>query len=77
MREVSSTTTGASRRGAMEREARPRDPVRQFAAMCGTDGHLHARRPGMSAFVLEDGAVFHTYSTYARGLDALWGVPVA
>jgi len=27
----------------------------------------------MSAFVLEDGAVYHTYSTYARGLDALWG----
>jgi len=31
-------------------------------------------RPGMSAFVLEDGAVYHTYSTYARGLDALWGM---
>jgi predicted dithiol-disulfide oxidoreductase (DUF899 family) len=27
----------------------------------------------MSAFVLEDGTVYHTYSTYARGLDALWG----
>lgn len=26
-------------------------------------------RPGMSAFVLEDGIVYHTYSTYARGLD--------
>jgi predicted dithiol-disulfide oxidoreductase (DUF899 family) len=31
-------------------------------------------RPGMSAFVLEDGVVYHTYSTYARGLDALWGM---
>jgi predicted dithiol-disulfide oxidoreductase (DUF899 family) len=30
-------------------------------------------RPGMSAFVLEDGVVYHTYSAYARGLDALWG----
>ena len=31
-------------------------------------------RPGVSAFALEDGAVFHTYSTYARGLDGLWGM---
>ena len=31
-------------------------------------------RPGMSAFVLEDGVVYHTYSTYGRGLDALWGM---
>jgi predicted dithiol-disulfide oxidoreductase (DUF899 family) len=30
-------------------------------------------RPGMSAFALEDGAVYHTYSAYSRGLDALWG----
>jgi predicted dithiol-disulfide oxidoreductase (DUF899 family) len=28
--------------------------------------------PGMSAFALEDGAVFHTYSAYSRGVDALW-----
>ena len=31
-------------------------------------------RPGMSAFILEDGVVYHTYSTYARGVDALWGM---
>jgi predicted dithiol-disulfide oxidoreductase (DUF899 family) len=30
--------------------------------------------PGMSAFVLEDGVVYHTYSAYARGLDALWNM---
>jgi predicted dithiol-disulfide oxidoreductase (DUF899 family) len=30
-------------------------------------------RPGMSAFVLDDGVIYHTYSTFARGLDALWG----
>jgi predicted dithiol-disulfide oxidoreductase (DUF899 family) len=30
--------------------------------------------PGMSAFALEDGAVFHTYSAYTRGLDALWNM---
>jgi predicted dithiol-disulfide oxidoreductase (DUF899 family) len=28
----------------------------------------------MSAFALEDGIVYHTYSTYARGLDAIWGM---
>jgi Bacterial protein of unknown function (DUF899) len=35
------------------------------------------RRRGMSAFALEDGVVYHTYSAYARGLDALGRVPVA
>ncbi|MCE7525227.1 DUF899 domain-containing protein [Alloalcanivorax xenomutans] len=46
-----------------------------FAAMCGVDALTFERdRPGMSSFVLEDGVVYHTYSTYARGLDGLWGV---
>jgi predicted dithiol-disulfide oxidoreductase (DUF899 family) len=46
-----------------------------FAAMTGTDVATYTReRPGMSAFALEDGVVYHTYSTYARGLDALWGM---
>jgi predicted dithiol-disulfide oxidoreductase (DUF899 family) len=45
------------------------------AAMSGTDVATYTReRPGMSAFVLEDGAVYHTYSAYARGLDGLWGM---
>lgn len=49
--------------------------VDRFAAMAGTDAGTFAReRPGMSAFALEDGVVYHTYSTYARGLDALWGM---
>jgi predicted dithiol-disulfide oxidoreductase (DUF899 family) len=30
--------------------------------------------PGMSAFALEDGLVYHTYSSYTRGLDSLWGL---
>jgi predicted dithiol-disulfide oxidoreductase (DUF899 family) len=30
--------------------------------------------PGMSAFALRDGVVHHTYSAYARGLDATWGM---
>jgi predicted dithiol-disulfide oxidoreductase (DUF899 family) len=45
------------------------------ATMTGTDVATYTReRPGMSAFVLEDGVVYHTYSTYARGLDGLWGM---
>lgn len=45
------------------------------AAMCGTDPDTYTReRPGMSAFALEDGVVYHTYSAYARGLDGLWGM---
>jgi predicted dithiol-disulfide oxidoreductase (DUF899 family) len=50
-------------------------PVTRFAASCGTDTPNYRReRPGMSAFALEDGVVYHTYSTYARGLDGLWGM---
>jgi predicted dithiol-disulfide oxidoreductase (DUF899 family) len=49
--------------------------VSKMAAMTGTDPATYTReRPGMSAFVLEDGVVYHTYSTYARGLDGLWGM---
>ncbi|HET6165159.1 MAG TPA: DUF899 domain-containing protein [Planctomycetota bacterium] len=50
-------------------------PIAQFAAMAGTDADTYIReRPGMSAFVREDGVVYHTYSTYARGLDGLWNM---
>ncbi|MDE1179045.1 DUF899 domain-containing protein [Paraburkholderia sp.] len=56
-------------------EATVPEPVRQFAATCGTDAATYTLdRPGMSAFVREDGMIYHTYSTYARGLDALWGM---
>jgi predicted dithiol-disulfide oxidoreductase (DUF899 family) len=30
--------------------------------------------PGMSAFVRDGGAVYHTYSAYSRGIDVLWGM---
>ncbi|GLU34069.1 thioredoxin family protein [Trinickia caryophylli] len=50
-------------------------PVVEFANTCGTDPLTYTRdRPGMSTFVLEDGVVYHAYSTYARGLDGLWGM---
>src|SRR5882724_7181566 len=51
------------------------DGAAVFAAMTGTDVATYIReRPGMSAFALEDGVVHHAYSTYARGLDGLWGM---
>jgi predicted dithiol-disulfide oxidoreductase (DUF899 family) len=50
-------------------------PVAKIAAMTGTDPATYTReRPGLSAFVLEQGSVYHTYSAYARGLDAVWGM---
>jgi len=59
-------------------DAQPSRPVpegaRIGAQLTGTDLATYAReRPGMSAFALEDGVIYHTYSTYARGLDGLWG----
>jgi predicted dithiol-disulfide oxidoreductase (DUF899 family) len=50
-------------------------PVAELAATTGTDVATYTReRPGMSAVVLEDDVVYHAYSTYARGLDGLWGM---
>jgi len=50
-------------------------PVAEIAATTGTDVAAYTReRPGLSAFVLEDGVVYHTYSTYSRGVDGLWGM---
>jgi predicted dithiol-disulfide oxidoreductase (DUF899 family) len=48
----------------------------EFAAdMAGTDWATYRQEgPGLSAFVLEDGAVYHTYSAYARGVDGIWGM---
>jgi predicted dithiol-disulfide oxidoreductase (DUF899 family) len=79
-----SLTEAQQRKGEFEYNYRPgaplparadEGPVAQFAATCGTDAATFTReRPGMSAFALEDGVVHHTYSTYARGLDGLWGM---
>jgi predicted dithiol-disulfide oxidoreductase (DUF899 family) len=50
-------------------------PVTEMATMSGTDVATYTReRPGMSAFVLEEGVVYHTYSAFSRGLDVLWGM---
>ena len=54
---------------------RGEEPVSENAALSGTDMATYTReRPGMSAFALEDGVVYHSYSAYARGLDGLWGM---
>ena len=50
-------------------------PFADWAATTGTDWATYTQEsPGMSAFALDDGAVYHTYSAYARGLDGLWGM---
>jgi predicted dithiol-disulfide oxidoreductase (DUF899 family) len=50
-------------------------PVAEIAATTGTDVATYTReRPGVSTFVLEEGVVYHAYSTYSRGLDGLWGM---
>ena len=71
------------RSGAVEYNFRTADfrPSEQSAALieiasgAGTDPVTFRKEgPGMSAFALEDGVVFHTYSAYGRGVDALWGM---
>jgi predicted dithiol-disulfide oxidoreductase (DUF899 family) len=81
-----SITEQQQRRGTAEynyaRKSHPLDETTQFpeivttlAKMAGTDAPAYARqRPGLSAFVLENGVVYHSYSTFARGLDAVWGM---
>jgi predicted dithiol-disulfide oxidoreductase (DUF899 family) len=64
------------RRAGMENNnAAPSLGLAQCATIAGADVATFSREaPGMSAFALEDGVVYHTYSAYARGLDALWGM---
>ena len=49
--------------------------VTELTATVGTDWPTYRQEgPGMSAFALEDGVVYHTYSAYERGIDVLWGM---
>jgi predicted dithiol-disulfide oxidoreductase (DUF899 family) len=60
---------------AIGRAGDPNSGPAELAAMTGTDVGTYLReREGMSAFALEDGIVYHTYSTYARGVDPFFGV---
>ena len=67
---------GVSSRGAEIASLQaPPELGTKLAASVGTDWPTYIREtPGMSAFALEDGVVYHTYSAYARELDALWGL---
>jgi predicted dithiol-disulfide oxidoreductase (DUF899 family) len=83
-----SFTEEQQRKGTMDYNFRRNDPVMEAgkaaspdpgvaaaAALAGTDAATYTReREGLSAFVLEDGVIYHTYSTYARGVDGLWGM---
>ncbi|GAC1650187.1 MAG: thioredoxin family protein [Candidatus Dormibacteraceae bacterium] len=56
-----------------EGEASP--VLNEIASSVGTDWATFRREgPGVSAFALDDGVVYHTYSAYERGLDSLWGM---
>jgi len=47
----------------------------EIAKGAGTDPVSYRKEgPGMSAFILEDGVVYHTYSAYGRGVDGVWGM---
>jgi predicted dithiol-disulfide oxidoreductase (DUF899 family) len=49
--------------------------VAEITASVGTDWPTYRQEgPGMSAFALQDGVVYHTYSAYGRGIDGLWGM---
>jgi predicted dithiol-disulfide oxidoreductase (DUF899 family) len=78
-----SFTEQQQRSGTVEYNFRPLDMRPELEA--AEDGHWDSRvgtdwatytreRQGMSAFVLEDGVIYRTYSAYARGVDGLWGM---
>ena len=51
------------------------EEMQKVAATTGTDWETFAREsPGMSAFAMQDGAVYLTYAATDRGLDVLWDV---
>jgi predicted dithiol-disulfide oxidoreductase (DUF899 family) len=57
------------------RPAEASPELAEWASSVGTDFATYRREgPGVSAFALEDGVVYHTYSAYERGLDGLWGM---
>jgi predicted dithiol-disulfide oxidoreductase (DUF899 family) len=69
---------GAAEYNFRRTDLRPEDSsdLDEFSAgIVGTDWETFRREgPGVSAFALEDGVVYHTYSAYARGIDGLWGM---
>jgi predicted dithiol-disulfide oxidoreductase (DUF899 family) len=72
--------SGATEYNFTTRDMRPilgvtEGPITVVAAATGTDVPTYLREaPGVSAFALEDGAVYHTYSAFARGVDGMWSM---
>jgi predicted dithiol-disulfide oxidoreductase (DUF899 family) len=80
--------TEDQQRGGIEYKFRREPPVRDARAsqQNASRGAAHANssgvdlrtfqreRPGLSTFVLQEGAIYHSYSTYGRGVDAIWGM---
>jgi predicted dithiol-disulfide oxidoreductase (DUF899 family) len=49
--------------------------IAALTSSVGTDWPTYrAEGPGVSAFALENGIVYHTYSGYERGIDGLWAM---
>jgi len=81
-------TEDQQRGGGVEYNYRQEPPMRETRAsqQNASPGALHAassgvdlstfqrERPGLSTFVLQDGAIYHSYSAYGRGVDAIWGM---
>src|SRR5262249_41024256 len=71
---------GAVEYNFRERDLRPpageEDSVNTWSeSIVGTDWETYRREgPGMSAFALDDGVIYHTYSGSERGLEGLWGM---
>ena len=71
----SRTDRGADARG-VRADARGRSPADRRAQRNLERHRRHGlphRRPGLSAFVLDDGTVYQTYATGARGVEFLMG----
>jgi predicted dithiol-disulfide oxidoreductase (DUF899 family) len=51
------------------------ESIVEAAASCGTDleGYVTSEGPGLTAFALEDGVVYHTYTAYAPESDFIVG----
>jgi predicted dithiol-disulfide oxidoreductase (DUF899 family) len=66
---------GAVARATGAASEKPSEYATKLAESVGTDWPTYIREmPGMSAFAREGNTVYHTYSAFARGLDAMWGV---
>ncbi|HKK44779.1 MAG TPA: DUF899 domain-containing protein [Balneolaceae bacterium] len=65
----------SSRKDDIDAKERAPEGGAKIAASTGTDWATYTREaPGMSAFALNEGNVYHTYSAFERGLDGLWGM---